>query len=85
MKKSLQKVLILRHDVDRKPNQAIKLAKIAFENDVQATFNFRVLRDRTDNAVIEIAKMGHEIGYHYEDLSIAKGDINLSIQFLKKI
>ena len=42
IEKKPAKGLILRHDVDRKPNQAIKLAKIAFENDVQATFNFRV-------------------------------------------
>ena len=29
--------------------------------------------------------MGHEIGYHYEDLSIAKGDVDKAIEYFEKI
>ena len=30
-------------------------------------------------------RMGHGIRYHYEDLSIAKGDISLAVEVLEKI
>ena len=85
IKKNPSEGLILRHDVDRKPKQAIKIAKIAAECGAIGTFNFRVLRDRTDkNAVVDISNMGHEIGYHYEDLSIAKGDVDTAIEYFEK-
>ena len=85
IKKKPSEGLILRHDVDRKPKQAIKIAKIAAECGAIGTFNFRVLRDRTDkNAVVDISNMGHEIGYHYEDLSIAKGDVDTAIEYFEK-
>ncbi len=85
IEKNPSKGLILRHDVDRKPKQAIKIGKIAAECGVIGTFNFRVLRDKTDkNAVIDISNMGHEIGYHYEDLSIAKGNINTAVEYFEK-
>jgi hypothetical protein len=73
--------IILRHDVDRNTNQAIKIATIASECNVKGTFNFRVLRNKVDEkAITIISKLGHEIGYHYEDLSIAKGNIKLAIK-----
>ena len=77
--------LILRHDVDRNSSQSVKIAKIASDLDIKGTFNFRVLNNKVDDkAIISISKMGHEIGYHYEDLSIAKGDIDKAISLFKK-
>ena len=34
--------IILRHDVDRNPNQAIKIAEIASELNIKGTFNFPI-------------------------------------------
>ena len=80
-----KKGIILRHDVDRNPNQSIKIAKIASDLDVKGTFNFRVLKNQVDEkAVTLISKLGHEIGYHYEDLSIAKGNMDLAIELFHK-
>jgi len=77
--------IVLRHDVDRNPNQSIKIAKIASDLDVKGTFNFRVLKNQVDEkAVTVISKLGHEIGYHYEDLSIAKGNMDLAIELFHK-
>jgi len=77
--------LILRHDVDRNIRQSIKIAKIASGLKIKGTFNFRVLNNKVDEkAIISISKMGHEIGYHYEDLSIAKGDISLAVELFEK-
>ena len=85
LRKKPSEGLILRHDVDRKPKQAIKIARIAKEYGAVGTFNFRVLRNKTDkNAVVDISNMGHEIGYHYEDLSIAKGDVDTAIEYFEK-
>ena len=65
--------IILRHDVDRNPNQAIKIAEIASELNIKGTFNFRVLNNKLDERHIKkISNLGHEIGYHYEDLSIVE-------------
>ncbi len=35
------KVVILRHDVDRKPENALKMAEIEREFDIPATYYFR--------------------------------------------
>jgi len=32
----------------------------------------------------EIASYGHEIGYHFDDLSIAKGDYNKAIELFSQ-
>ncbi|MBL6729986.1 MAG: hypothetical protein ISP74_03675 [Bacteroidia bacterium] len=38
-----------------------------------------------DEGVIrEIASMGHEIGYHYEDMDFAKGDVDKAYELAKK-
>ena len=77
--------IILRHDVDRNPNQAIKIAEIASELNIKGTFNFRVLNNKLDERHIKkISNLGHEIGYHYEDLSIVEGNMEQAIQSFDK-
>ena len=63
--------IIIRHDVDRKPFNALKIAKIESELNIKASYYFRIVPESYDVKVIsEIAKMGHEIGYHYEDVDL---------------
>jgi hypothetical protein len=65
----LEKVVILRHDVDKLPGNALKMARLEQEIGVVATYYFRAVPESFDEGIMrEIAGMGHEIGYHYENL-----------------
>jgi len=63
--------------VDRKPGNALKMARLEDEMGIRATYFFRIVKESYDEDIIrQIAEMGHEIGYHYENLSeISKGEI----------
>ncbi|RLB40374.1 MAG: hypothetical protein DRH12_10115 [Deltaproteobacteria bacterium] len=68
-------VVILRHDVDRHPRKSLALALLEHELGVRSTYFFRVKRCSFNLAIMKLIKeMGHEIGYHYEDLSCCGGD-----------
>jgi len=69
------KGILLRHDVDRKPQNALRIAKIENKYKTKSTYYFRVVGKVFNPEIIKaIADLGHEIGYHYEDLSLADGD-----------
>ena len=69
------KYVILRHDVDLKPEQSLKTAKMENELGICATYYFRIIPQSNKPEIIKaIAALGHEIGYHYEDLNAAKGN-----------
>jgi hypothetical protein len=73
----LHRVIILRHDVDKRPQSALRIADIENKLGIKSTFYFRIIRDSFNIDIIKrIIDLGHEIGYHYEDLTIARGDIN---------
>lgn len=66
---------LLRHDVDRLPGRALALARIEAKSEVSATYFFRSHRCSLDPDVVKtIAGLGHEIGYHYENLSDHAGN-----------
>jgi hypothetical protein len=66
--------VVMRHDVDRKPENAVDLARIEMRHGVSATYYFRTIEKTFDPAAIRrIEAMGHEIGYHYEDMDRTKG------------
>ena len=72
--------VILRHDLDRKPENALVIAKIEKEIGIKASYYFRIIKESYDENIIkQIAEMGHEIGYHYENLTTCGGDLRLSI------
>lgn len=75
-----ERVLILRHDVDLLPLNSLKFAKIQNELGIKGTYYFRAVPESWDDMIIkEIASMGHEIGYHYENLTTCNGDLNSGI------
>ncbi len=64
-----QKTVILRHDVDRLPENALKIARIEKEFGVCATYYFRAVPESYDETIMEqIADSSHEVGYHYENM-----------------
>lgn len=69
------KFVILRHDVDKQPHQALKMAQVEHRLGVQSVYYFRIVAQSNDPSVIRaVAHLGMEIGYHYEDLSLSKGN-----------
>lgn len=75
------KFLIVRHDVDEIAENALKMAKIEQSLGVAATYYFRIVKQSNRPDIIQkIAALGHEIGYHYEDLALAEGDLKKAKQ-----
>ena len=72
---------LIRHDVDRKPKNALEMAQLENEVGINATYYFRAKPKVFNLDVIkEIKSLGHEIGYHYESLSDNKGDMALALK-----
>lgn len=68
--------LILRHDVDRQPEKARVFAGIEHHHRLRASYYFRFTRSVFDaNLIKDIARQGHEIGYHYEVVDKARGSL----------
>jgi len=63
------KFVILRHDVDAKPQNSLRFAHWEHDNSIRGTYYFRSGPTGFDKTTIrEIASLGHETGYHYETL-----------------
>ena len=75
-----RRFVILRHDVDRNAENALRVATIEKKLKIKASYYFRIVKKSYKESIIKkIAKMGHEIGYHYEDLAVAKGNAEKAI------
>ncbi|MCQ2307138.1 MAG: hypothetical protein MJ000_06205 [Bacteroidales bacterium] len=71
------KTIILRHDVDLKPGNSLSTAVTEHELGIEASYYFRAVPESWDEDIIKkTAALGHEIGYHYESLTTANGDID---------
>lgn len=82
--RNTDRFVILRHDVDAKPWNSLKTAQIEHAIGVKASYYFRVVKESNQPEVIrEIAKLGHEIGYHYEDMSLCNGDVDAAYSHFK--
>jgi len=73
------KAVVLRHDIDRKPQNALKMSKIEHILGIAATYYFRYPATFIPDVIREIHALGHEVGYHYEVLAKAKGDCEKAI------
>lgn len=85
-KSTNQQQIILRHDVDRLPQNALQTAKIEYELGIKGTYYFRIVPESYNPKIMEqIAALGHEIGYHYEDLDmILKKNKSLKMKLFKE-
>lgn len=73
--------IIMRHDVDEMSQNALKMAQLEHSLDIRATYNFRIVRQSNNPEVIrEIVRLGHELGYHYEDLVLSEGNTERAIE-----
>jgi len=70
LKEPAPQTIILRHDVDARKMNSLKTAWLENELGIAGTYYFRMVPQSFDETVIkQIAGLGHEIGYHYEDVS----------------
>lgn len=75
-----EKVVILRHDVDRASFHSLHTAKLENSKGIKGTYYFRIVRQSNNPAVMkEITALGHELGYHYEDLTLSDGIYEVAI------
>mgnify|MGYP003305982710 CR=1 FL=1 len=71
------KLVVMRHDVDRQVERARRLAEVESEMRVRASYYFREkFIDDDSDEIRYIESLGHEVGYHYEDLVMEKGDVD---------
>ena len=69
--------IILRHDVDLNPENSLIFAKIQNELNIKGSYYFRAVPESWDDAIIKnIADLGHEVGYHYENMDTCNGDVD---------
>ena len=71
-----ERYIIMRHDVEALPENSYAFAQIEYELGIQASYYFRVIKASNQPEYIRaIASLGHEIGYHYEDMAICNGNV----------
>lgn len=69
-RKKKDKILLLRQDVDAFPLGSLRFAEEQHAAGVRTSYYFRIIPKCFDPRLIErIARLGHEIGYHYEDVA----------------
>jgi hypothetical protein len=77
IKNAEKKVVVLRHDVDLLPENSLRFAKIQADLGIKGTYYFRAVPESWDvNIIKEIEALGHEIGYHYENMDTCNGDLD---------
>lgn len=80
-----EKWIILRHDVDARKLHSLEFAQVQNKLGIKGVYYFRMVPESFDPRVIkEIYELGHEVGYHYEDMDFARGDKGKAIDFFEK-
>ena len=67
-------VAIIRHDIDRRIHKAEVIACLESYLGLCASYYFRFPALESPDVIRSVANLGHEIGYHYEVMSRARGD-----------
>jgi hypothetical protein len=79
------KIIILRHDVDDRPENSLATASIENKLGIKGSYYFRIVKQSFNEKIIQqIKELGHEIGYHYEDMALNKGDYEKSYSHFKQ-
>ena len=78
------KVVVLRHDIDKRPENALRMAQMEHASGIKASYYIRVVKGTWNEEIIErIVALGHEVSYHYEDLTITKGNYEKAFEHFK--
>jgi hypothetical protein len=75
----------LRHDVDLKPENSLCFAEIQAKLGIKGVYYFRAVKESWDESIIKkISSLGHEIGYHYENITTTNGKLDLAYKDFTK-
>ena len=73
-------IVVLRHDVDRSLDSATRMAELEAEIGIKSTYYFRAKPNVFQPIALKyINHLGHEVGYHYEVLTKARGNSQRAI------
>lgn len=75
--------IIIKHDVESKPEKALKISKIEHSFGIKATYyvhSFFLRNPKNVATLKKIISLGHEVGYHYDVLDSNNGDKNNAIK-----
>ena len=72
-------IAVVRHDIDRKIMNSLYMAQREHAMGIHSSYYFRYPYTFKPDIIKKIRDLGHEIGYHYEVLSKAKGDYKKAI------
>ena len=71
----------IRHDVDLRPEYALRVAEVEAKMGAEATYYFRSMHFTSHAEVIKaIVALGHRAGYHYECLTTCKGEMGAAYE-----
>ncbi|MEA4986419.1 hypothetical protein SDC9_44964 [bioreactor metagenome] len=80
----VEKYIILRHDIDKLPGHALRIARVEAAMKIQATYYWLTRKPVFHPVVIrKITSMGHEIGYHYRDWVDAHGNVEKALELFQ--
>jgi hypothetical protein len=68
------KIVLIRHDVDRWLRTALRMAEVEAQMGIAASYYFRVPSTWNESVSRRVVELGHEVGLHYEVLDKAKGN-----------
>jgi len=78
------KFIILRHDVDLDPYYQLQFARLEHSHNIRSSYYFRHIPAIFKEEVIhEVHALGHEVGYHYEVFTKAKGDPEAAMKLFR--
>lgn len=77
--------IILRHDIDRQPENALRIAQIENSFGLTATYFIRAVPGVFSQRIVNaLSELGHEIGYHYEVLSKTNGNKEMALELFER-
>ena len=77
--------ILLRHDVDRKPQNSLATAIVENKLGIQGTYYFRMVPESFNvDTIKQVADLGHEVGYHYETMDSASIKLKVKSKKLKE-
>lgn len=84
LREPVSRVVVLRHDVDRTPRNAIHMARLEHDLGIRSTYYVRKVRGvYSIELLTTLQDLGHEVGYHYEVLAKARGDMQKAVAMFK--
>jgi len=80
-----EKFIILRHDIDKNPERALRIAEIEHSVGIISSFYFLIHKKVFNERIVsKISNLGHEVGYHYKDFTCNGGNVVKAIKDFEK-